>query len=509
MTIYGRKPQHLYLILLIANIIMFCAGMSHASAADTDKNYVEGEVIAVIRAGADLPGSGASRSRSAAKTADVASFSTAANGEKAVLISSSTETAQELIDRLKGQKNVISVAKNYKRSLMTTASAPNDARFGEQWGLPRIGADKVWTKTTGSRDVVVAVLDTGIIYDHEDLTANLWTSGDICGRMFANGVAADINTSGTTDGASPFELGHVGDINGHGTHVAGVIGAVGNNGVGIAGVNWQIKILPVGVFSYPDTGNTEPEAADSDIIAGLDYVMELKRQGVNIKAVNMSFGGWSEPLSDDSPLGYAIKQLSDAGVIVCTAAGNDYEDLDNPTGSHTGMLLYPACFKFANSLTVGAATKENKKLASSNYSSQGKTIDLFAPGDDIISCCRRTSLPNYGESFQIFNAAGYDSRGGTSLAAPYITGSAALLCALNPDLPAKEIKQLLIDNADDLLKNGYSKYGFLNLYKASGGDEQKPDDNGNGGCNGGLAPAALAQGAIGLLICFKAKAKRK
>ena len=265
----------------------------------------------------------------------------------------------------------------------------------------------------------------------------------------------------------------VGDVSGHGTHVAGIIGAVGDNSTGVAGVNWKVKILTVGVFSYipswDDTG-----AYDSDTMKGLNYIADLKRSGVNIVAANMSLGGARELQSDNSAYGQAIKAASKAGekgILICMAAGNDGYDLDELTDDYGNeMRNYPSSYKFAATLSVGATASDDKiaiwSPQGSNYSPSGKWVDVFAPGSEILSTCRTTLLSEYPADKQTYNPAGYTSISGTSMATPMVTGAAALLSAAYPTKSAADIKALLINNATDVCKSGFSRYGQIDLAAA-------------------------------------------
>lgn len=152
-------------------------------------------------------------------------------------------------------------------------------------------------------------------------------------------------------------MSQIGDVAGHGTHVAGIIGAVGNDGRGIAGINWNVRILAVNVFSYNRLGEGSETARTSDVIRGIDFVIAAKHAGVNIRAANISLGGWFSP-SDMEGSAYddKIKELSDAGVVVCMAAGNNGQDIDD-SAKFPGQRFYPAAFRYENTIAVGALTQ--------------------------------------------------------------------------------------------------------------------------------------------------------
>lgn len=455
----------------------------------------------------------------------VSSAKTAKDGETYALArvrSTANESTDAFIERLRANPNVVSVMPNYiVRVSAASERCPNDERYGEQWGLARINMPSVWTHGTGSEsnDVVVAVIDTGIIYDHPDLADNMYTFNDaaLLERIAAN-MSADEEFSpeaffgshgawfhtyveddedeggenlyqfiavpvgpGDTDGAAAEdiysedtdEMRAVGDVSGHGTHVAGIIGAVGNNGTGVSGVNWKVKLLAVNVFSvYEDEGSLSDGSLISDQMRAVDFIIAAKEAGVNIRVANMSLGSWNDPLSDImSPYEAALKKLSDAGILLCIAAGNEGVDLDAPGYSgieredYTGMINTPAMFRFDNSITVGASDSDGSMSYFSNYSPSGRYVDIFAPGSNILSTCRYSPL--FAGAQGPNDSSGYRLDSGTSMATPFVSGVAALLCSIFPDRSAGEIKQMILDGADgSVLKDGYSAYGLLDAYGA-------------------------------------------
>ncbi|WP_417357185.1 S8 family serine peptidase [Gallaecimonas pentaromativorans] len=323
------------------------------------------------------------------------------------------------------QDPAIAVAEpNYRLHL---AAEPNDPRFSELWGLNNTGqtggsagadidAPEAWDITTGSHDVVVGVIDTGIDYSHPDLAANVWTNpGEIPGNGIdddGNGYVDDVH------GISSFaNSGDPMDDHGHGTHVSGTIGAEGNNGIGVAGVNWDVTIVGCKFLDADGYGSTD------DAIECLDYFTDLKlNHGVNVRATNNSWGGgdYSESLKA------TIESAGDAGILFVVAAGNDALDLDASPG-------YPASYD-SDAILAVASTEHNDEM--SYFSSYGATtIDLGAPGSDILST---------------YLGGGYAMASGTSMATPHVTGAAALVWSVNPALGIDEVKTLLMDSGDPL-----------------------------------------------------------
>lgn len=306
----------------------------------------------------------------------------------------------------------------------------NDTYYSKLWAMENsaqsiknkngtIDADmdikEAWGIEKGSNDVVVAVLDTGVDYTHVDLLENMWSGSRTHGVDFA----AD-NDGNNDDDPMPDEPY---DENGHyhGTHVAGIIGAVGNNEKGISGVAQNIQIMAVKVF------RPNGYAYSSDILEALDYISDRVDEGVNIVAINASYGG--EGRSGDS-IEKAIKSLGTRGVVFCAAAGNDGKDIDVDP-------VYPASYSAENIITVAASDQDDKLASFSNYGAEN--VDVVAPGTNILS-----TYP--GDRYAYFQ--------GTSMATPNVAGVVALLSSVDPDSTVKE--------RIDAIKNGVDAKSNLN-----------------------------------------------
>lgn len=281
---------------------------------------------------------------------------------------------------------------------------PDDPDFQFLWGLNNatsgadIKAPAAWDITTGSHDVVVLIIDTGIDYTHPDLAGNIYVNPGI--DVFNND-------------SDPF------DDEGHGTHVAGTIGAVGNNGVGVAGVNWQVKLTACKFLGADGIGYTD------GAIQCLDYLKSLRDAGVNVIASNNSWGGdGSQALYD------AIKAQPD--VLFIAAAGNESLNSDQTPS-------YPAGFDLPNVISVAATDDKDTKPLFSNYGK--RSVHLSAPGVGIYS-----TLP----ASNAFGLPWYGYLSGTSMATPHVTGVASLLKAYNPALDAGSIRNLLLTGGDDV-----------------------------------------------------------
>ncbi len=303
---------------------------------------------------------------------------------------------------------------------------PNDSLFADLWGLHNTGqnggtpdadidAPEAWSLSTGSGNVVVGVIDTGVDYNHQDLSGN----------MFRNPL--DCNSNGVDDDGNGFVDDCYGidtvnqdsdpmDDNGHGTHVSGTIGATGNNGVGVVGVNWQVKLMACKFLGADGSGFT------SDAVTCLEYFSTMRDRGVNIVATNNSWGGgsFSRALLD------AIDAHRQRGILFIAAAGNAAVDSDVDT-------FFPAGYFLPNLIAVAATDRSDALASFSNFGRH--SVHLGAPGTEILS-----TVP--GNS--------YGLKSGTSMAAPHVTGVAALLQAQDSTRDWKAIKNLLLAGGDTI-----------------------------------------------------------
>ncbi len=298
------------------------------------------------------------------------------------------------VDTLSEMDEVITAEPDYHMEFFQ--NIPDDPGYDSLWGMPMIDAPEAWEMTTGSEEVVVAVVDTGIDHDHPDLEDNMWTSDE--GHHGYNAV---------NDSYDPM------DDHGHGTHVAGTIGAVGDNDEGVVGVNWNVSLMGIKI------GGAEGIAM-SDAVAGLEYVLEQRLEGENVIASSNSWGGtqYSEILHE------AIKQHQEAGISFVAAAGNARADADETP-------FYPANYDLSNVISVAATNEEDELARFSNYGE--RSVHVGAPGVDINS-----TLP--GEEY------GFAS--GTSMAAPHVSGLLALLRSHRPDYDHNQLKNAVLSSAE-------------------------------------------------------------
>jgi subtilisin family serine protease len=284
-------------------------------------------------------------------------------------------TTREMMRRLKMDPLVEAVSPNYIRKICQTT--PNDPLFSELWGLHNtadtdIDAPEAWDINTGSSGVVVAVIDTGIDYTHEELAANLWVNTTEAGGTTGvdddgNGYVDDIygyDFAGDDNGANdPYPF----DIMGHGTHVSGTIAAEGNNNTSVAGVNWYAQIMAL------KAGMPSGGLMDSDIIEAIEYGITMKADyGVNIVAMNASWGGYGFSLL----LRDAIEEAGAEDIAFVASAGNS--DLNTDLYPH-----YPTAYELTNIIAVAATDQDDQRSGFSNFGRT--TVDLGAPGENILS----------------------------------------------------------------------------------------------------------------------------
>jgi subtilisin family serine protease len=310
---------------------------------------------------------------------------------------------------------------NYEISI---EEAPNDPYFDQQWALNNLGQNGgsnradidallAWTKTHGSEKVVVAVLDTGVDYTHKDLVQNMWTRPDSMPQYADDELGSFDDTHGfdaDTNEADPM------DENGHGTHCAGIIGAEGDNGEGIAGINWHVQIMPLKFLGKGGFGSTK------NAIEAINYAIDRKQKGVNIRVINASWGStqYSRALED------AIKAAGEQGILFVAAAGNS--STDNDKRAH-----YPSNFALPNVISVAAMDRMDAITSFSNFGA--KTVHIAAPGRDIHSTWLNDA---------------YRDASGTSMAAPQVSGVAALVLASEPGLTVEKLRERILKSADAL-----------------------------------------------------------
>jgi parallel beta-helix repeat protein len=297
-----------------------------------------------------------------------------------------------------------------------TGSVPNDERWDELWGMQQIDAPAAWDLGTGSSNVTVAVVDTGIDQDHPDLVSNLWKND-----AEQNGMAGvDDDANGYVDDKTGWDFfnndSNPDDDHSHGTHCAGIIGAVGNNSEGVAGVCWSVRLMAMKALGSQGGGTS------SDLAEAVRYAAD---NGADI--ISASYGGSELSQTEKDAISYA----GDKGVLFVAAAGNGGDD--SVGDDNDSSPIYPANYDLANIVSVAATDTLDQLADFSNYGAS--SVDLAAPGVDILS-----TVPD----------GIYEEKQGTSMATPHVAGAAALLLSVNPSYTHLQLKQALLSTVDPL-----------------------------------------------------------
>lgn len=314
-----------------------------------------------------------------------------------------TARIRRIIQRAQGH---IQCSENYE---LTAAVTPNDQGYSKLYGMELMSAPAAWDITTGTDSAVVMVIDTGIYGSHQDLFPNIWVNPKETPNNYrdddGNGYVDDLYGMNAIT-----KIGSGLDDNGHGTHVAGTIGAVGNNGEGVAGVVWNVKLLGAKFLSSTGSGST------ANAIRAIQYGIDMKKRGVNIIAMNNSYGG----ASFSSPLLSTILDANTNGILFIAAAGNNARSNDSsPT--------YPANYDAPNVISVAAVDQYGGLAYFSNYGPN--SVHIGAPGRSIYSTYPKGT---------------YTTLSGTSMACPHVVGLAALTYAACPRLTIAQIKEFIL-----------------------------------------------------------------
>ena len=511
----NKLKKRLLLCALVAGLCFIQPACGEASS----KGYVEGEALVLLKyditqqvfsakslesgAGRDFVAQVASGAKAEVKKT-YSARSLQADGRVYALVKSDVLTTEELIAELKKNPAVLRASPNYIMNINAQAMAahPNDPIYaaGRLWGMSRIRANEAWDVTTGSREIYVAIGDTGIDAEHPDLEANV--AKELC-RDFTN------SSKGYLD-AEVRRLGH-------GTHVAGTIGAVGNNGIGVVGVNWTTRVIAIKVL---------PEPGGEGGLAGMfHYLIGLLDEGCKIPALNLSIGWWApltpSEMKEEDVLYSLFKDLSDTNrIVIVVAAGNEQREVGAPNPTpfmdgnslvEAGYYAYPVSYlELHNMIVVGATTREDKAAYYSNWSAT--LVDIAAPGGE----GSEGSDGAIWSTVSRFAEGGepYTSYQGTSMAAPHVAGAVALLAAKKPDWTASQLKEALLRSANasinpisysswNINRQTLSKHGLLDVRAAM----DYTTRSSSGGCNT-FAGAAVLLIAFSALLRGKVKQRR-
>jgi thermitase len=394
-----RCPMKLARITLIFGLIaslLFVAGPTFGAGNGDAQNFAPDRVLVKFRAGTDL-----------------ATRHTVHSRHGGLVLSEIPQLGIQVVRVPRGE--VLQKAAAYKREkaiefvepdfIANAIEIPSDPYLANQWDLDKIQAQEAWNITTGNASVTIAILDTGVDQDHEDLRD----------KIVAN---KNFTTSSTVD-----------DLYGHGTHVAGIAAASTNNGIGIAGVGYNCSIMNVKVLD--DSGSGYYSWIANGIIWAADN---------GAKVINMSLGGSSSSSTLESAINYAWSK----DVVIVAAAGNNGNT----------KPVYPAYY--SNCIAVAATDESDAKASFSTY---GTWVDVAAPGVNILS-----TLPNHKNRIGILN---YGYLSGTSMATPHVAGLAGLVWATPYGTSNANVRSRIESTADPIAGSGtYWQYGRINGYKA-------------------------------------------
>lgn len=414
--------------LLIAGLVF----LSFFSQAKAKPSAVPGEFIVKLQSRTALSELGRRLSGRAERYID---------REQSLVLLSSPHTLQELRQIARARDSRVEyIEPNF---IYRAEAVPNDPDYQALWGLKNsgqvvqeakgevnvdVGIEKAWDLTTGSSALVVAVIDTGIDHKNGDLKDNMWVNT----KEAAGRTGIDDDGNGYVDDIHGYDFfnedGDPRDDHGHGSHVAGTIGAVGDNKLGVVGVNWKVRLMGVKFLGSGGSGSTE------DAIRAIQYAID---NGARI--INASWGGgdYSKALEE------VLKKAHAKGVLFVAAAGN--------SGRNTDIApAYPACYELENIISVASITNKGSLSYFSNYGR--KSVHLAAPGSDILS----------------FALKGLEYQSGTSMAAPHVSGVAALVLSREPNLTPGSLRERLLASVKSLndVRGKTMSGGMVNAYFA-------------------------------------------
>ncbi|GIV96932.1 MAG: peptidase S8 [Herpetosiphonaceae bacterium] len=406
------------LLLLVTSLAW--APASSAQSIESTPSFVPDEVLVTLRPGYRLTSVGrvfdplGRELRAGLHPGLISAESLDRSGSVELLRLRPGSDVHTSVTALHGNPAVLRAEPNYVRMLLRE---PGDPAFSQQWGMRKILAPEAWDITTGSDQIVIALLDTGVSPSHEDLRDKL------------------VSGFNAITGSGDF-----GDDEGHGTYTAGVAAASTDNGTGVAGVCWNCRIMPIKVLDSHGIGSS------ASLVKGIRYAAD---NGARI--ISMSLGGAERSQAEEDAVNYAYSK----GALIIAASGN--------SGGKGNPTIYPAAF---DHVLAVAATGNTDQVT--GFSSYGPYVDIAAPGVGIWSTLWQDGSDTYGVA------------NGTSASCPHVAGVAGLILSIWPELSPDHLAQILMATADDIGVPGrddYNGYGRLNAFRAvsAARDRQIPD----------------------------------
>ncbi|MEM7342836.1 MAG: S8 family peptidase [Chloroflexota bacterium] len=435
------KQYFPYVVAIILLAALASPSLAQTPLTDPNQNssldFVSGEILVQFEPNLGLFNAQQMLATEGLQTLSVSPYS----GLMRVKVEPGQEMA--IVEQLQSRGDVTHAGVNANLSITNT---PNDPDFPLQWDKNNTGqsggvvdadidAVEAWDIHTGGSTPIIAIIDSGVDLDHEDLVANLWiNSGEIAGNGLdddSNGYIDDINGWNFCNGGCGVQGNNPDDDNGHGTHVAGIAAAVGNNGKGIAGVSWSARIMAVKATNSGGNGTV------GSVTEAINYAVA---NGATVINMSIAAVGLSHPCSGTlAPIETAMKNALAQGVLMSVSSGNQ----------SAAQVACPATYTEA--IAVGSTTRSDIRASTSN---RGPRLDVAAPGDFIYSTAR---------------TGGYVYMSGTSMAAPQVAGLIALLQSYDTNLNENDIRSIVEYTVDDLGTAGFDNefgYGRINAHRA-------------------------------------------
>jgi subtilisin family serine protease len=450
-----------FLVLALFSFAFIPHNSAYSQARkNTNRRFVDGEIIVKLKENVEqvfdeqIP-----EQILRAKGGRVESLSRFERGGMSLVHLDSDTSVEEAVRKANEDPRVEFAEPNY---LYTPQAVPDDVLFVSLWGLRNTGnnsvsfgvagidisATRAWDITTGSDDIVAAVIDTGVDLSHPDLAPNAWVNPrEITGNNIdddRNGFVDDVNGWNFLEGNNkPFSDF---SVDRHGTHVAGTLGAAADSEHrGVVGVAWHVKLMSLKFIGRQSTGEINGSSADA--VKAINYVIDMKRSGVNVRVINASWAGDEKSRS----LQRAIDNAGKEGILFVCAAGNG--DINGIQEDVDQVSVFPAGWAGDSSslVSVTAITPAGRVPIWANYGH--RSVSVAAPGTDILS-----TIPG--------NNYGID--GGTSMSTAYVSGIAVLLWAKDPSLTPSQVKERIISTAEPVLDlaSRSASAGRANAYNA-------------------------------------------